>query len=375
MRHRMYAGVTALAALLVATAVGAPTAGAIPPGGYGYQEPVEPSEPSEPPAPVQAPKPGTPSVYCITASPTCGNAFEASVSNTTTSEVALSWSGASGYTGYMVERRKTDLGGSFSEVARLGGTARDYTDRGLTDNTGYDYRVTATGNGGSASSKLATARTRPAPTSLSASNPTTRTVDLSWSSTTGATGYAVERRRASTTDGFVTVANLDRAASRYTDGDLAHSTSYDYRVTATGVAGLGPSNVVSVRTDPPRVERVSLGTDWTEQFRFRAASASTFAPAGAQVLSVRNVAVDKNGSGLRVFEVEHRSSNGETRTVQELLFNATTGAFNGQLAKGSWSLKVHYVNAVFLWTCNLNTWDASYCGTPEAKIVLEVTWA
>jgi hypothetical protein len=373
MRHRMYAGVAALAALLVTTATGVPAAGAIPPDGYGsHLEPLEPSEPAEP---VQAPKPGTPSVYCVTASPTCANAFAVSVSNATTSEVGLSWSGASGYTGYVVERRKTDVGGSFSEVARLGGTARDYTDPGLTDNTSYDYRVTATGNSGSASSNLATARTRPAPTTLSASNPTTRTVDLRWSSTTGATGYTVERRETSTTNGFVTVANLDRGASWYTDGGLAHSTRYDYRVTATGVAGLGPSNVVSVRTDLPQVERVSLSTDWTEQFRFRAASASTFAPAGAQVLSVRNVAVDKNGSGLRVFEVEHRSSNGETRTVQELFSNATTGAFNGQLAKGSWSLKVHYVNAVFLWTCNLNTWDASYCGTPEAKIVLEVTWA
>jgi hypothetical protein len=356
-----------LAALIFITAAGAPAAGAMPPGGYSELEVLEAPES---PDPIQAPKPGTPTVYCINA---CSNAFEVSASNPTTSQISLSWSGASGYTGYVVERRKTDLGGSFSEVARLSATARDYTDLGLTNNTSYDYRVTATGPNGSASSKVATARTGPAPTTLSASNPTTRTVDLGWSSTTGATGYTVERRDTSVSDGFVTVVNLDGGASRYTDRDLAHSTSYDYRVKATGVTGLGPSNVVSVRTDPPQVERVTLNIDWNEQGRFGELSASTFAPAGAKILGVRNVAVDKAGFGLTAAEVEHRSSDGETRTVQVLQYNATTGAFNGQLAKGSWSLKVS-ASAASLATCH-GGWDAEFCNSPYAKVALVVTWA
>jgi hypothetical protein len=360
--------VAALAALTLMAAAGAPAAGAMPPGGY-HSEP----EPSELPEPIQAPKPHPPAVYCVTASPTCGNAFDVSASNATTSKLGVSWSGASGYTGYVVERRKTDLGGSFGEVTRLGGTARDYTDVGLTDNTSYDYRVTATGNNGSASSRIATARTLPAPTILSASRPTTRTVDLRWSATTGATGYTVERRE-STTGSFVAVKNLGEAARGYTDEGLAHSTGYDYRVRATGVAGLEPSNVVAVRTLVPQVERVRLSTDWDEQFRFEVGLASTFAPAGAKILGVRNVAVDMNRLGLRVVGVEHTSSDLVMRKVSELGYNATTSAFNGQLAKGSWSLRVAPASALFLWDCLDHEWDRDWCST-VADVVLEVTWA
>lgn len=363
------AGVAAWAALIFMAAAGAPAAGAMPPGGY-HSEP----EPSEQPEPIQAPKPNPPAVYCVTASPTCGNAFDVSASNATTSRLGVSWSGASGYTGYVVERRKTDVGGSFGEVTRLGGTARDYTDVGLTDNTSYDYRVTATGNNGSASSKIATARTLPAPTILSASHPTTRTVDLRWSATTGATGYAVERRESFTTGSFVTVANLGSAASGYTDGGLAHSTGYAYRVRATGVAGLEPSNAVAVRTLPPQVERVELSTDWDEQFRFQIDPASNLAPSGAKILGVRNVAVDKNKLGLTVFGVEHRSGL-DMRSVPELRYDATTSAFNGQLAKGSWSFRAPTA-AVFLWDCDSPTWSDRACDIAQAAdVVLEVTWA
>jgi hypothetical protein len=366
------AGVATLAALIFMTAAGAPAAPAMPADGYHSE--FEGSDAFESSDPIQAPKPGTPSVYCISA---CVNAFDASASNATTSTIGLSWSGASGYTGYVVERRKTDLGGGFDVVARLGAAARDYTDAGLTDNTNYDYRVTATGDNGSASSKLATARTLPAPTTLSASNPTTRTVDLRWSATTGASGYAVERRETSSTGSFATVANLDSAVGQYTDRGLSHSTDYEYRVRATGVPGLGPSNIVRVRTRPAQVERVQLDTDWTEQYRFRASSALVFAPAGAKILGVRNVSVvpgEESDIGLPAVEVEHRSSDMETRRVEELGFNATTSAFNGQLAKGSWSLRVAPASALFLWECTGHIWNATACNT-VAQVVLEVTWA
>jgi hypothetical protein len=258
-------------------------------------------------------------------------------------------------------------------VTRLGATARDHRDVGLTDNTRYDYRVTATGPNGSASSRVATARTLPAPTTLSASNPTTRTVDLRWSATTGASGYEVERREASSA-GFVTVAKLGSAVGAYTDGGLGHSTDYEYRVTATGVPGAEPSNLVRVRTDPPQIKRVWLATDWNKQFRFWG-SASVAAPAGARILGVRNVAVGKGDVGLPLFDIEHRSSDAEVRSVEELDPDATTSAFNGQLiAKGSWSLWVSPASASYVWECTGRVFNSTACST-VAQIVLEVTWA
>lgn len=359
-----WTGVAALAALLLIIAAGAPAARAMPPGGY---EPLpETTEPEAPSEPVQAPKPkpSVPSAYCITA---CTNAFVTSVSSTTSSKVGLAWPGASGYTGYDIERRKTNLGGTFAVVARLGPDASDYTDTGLTDNTSYDYRVTATGASATASSNVTAARTLPAPTTLSAGNATTRSADLHWNGTTGATGYAVERRQSAAGGSFATVANLDATARGYTDGSLAHSTGYDYRVSATGVTGLGPSNQVAVPTLPPQVQRVKLSGFTTDGFGFRALSPS--GPAYAEILNVRNVAVDENtpGNGLALFNIAH----GVT-VVAAMPYNTTTSAFNGQSLTAPWALRVGGVSATVLWDCALG-FVMPDCSS-LASVTLEVTW-
>lgn len=380
MRHKIYqqsltvvanAKRTGFAALLalIATAAAAPPAVAMPAGGYEDPEPTT----------------------CTAAIPACGyygnlSAPTLATSDPTTRTIELRWSapswisdaftGPTGVTGYIVERKLTSSTGSFAEVVRLGENARNYTDRELAHSTSYDYRVTTTGS--TRVSNVATARTLVAltPPLLSASNATTRTVDLRWSATTGATGYAVERRETSTPGTFVTVANLDGAARGYTDSGLAHSTRYDYRVRPTGVAGSDPSNIVPVGTLPPQVERVWLATNWNEQYRFEVGSASISAPTGAKILGVRNVSLDRNNLGLTVMKVEHQSSDLETRSLPDQLnHNATTTAFNGQLAKGSWTLRVTNTSAPFLWECHIGgNWSSSAC-RPVANVALDVTWA
>jgi hypothetical protein len=354
----------ALAATLILTATGAaPMAGAMPIDGY------EPPDEVVVPAPSPTPKPSTPAVYCLTV---CSNAFAVSIGGTTTSKVALSWSGASGYTGYDVERRRTGSGATFSVLARLAQDARDYRDTELTDNTSYDYRVTATGPNGSASSSVTIGKTLPAPTVLSVDHLTTRSADLHWNATNAATGYAVERRESVVGGSFATVVTLDATARDFTDSGLAYGKRYDYRVRALGISGLAPSNEVAATIIPAQVERVQLFTDWSEQFRFRGTGA-TYGPAGARIRSVRNVTLGDDYAPLSVIDIEHRTSERVIKSDSILGYNAVTDAFNGQLAKGDWSFRV-LGSATFLWACVGTNW-ASSCNNAAVFVGLEVTWA
>jgi hypothetical protein len=169
------------------------------------------------------------------------------------------------------------------------------------------------------------------------------------------------------------VANLAATARGYTDGGLPHSTGYDYRVRATRIPDLGPSNEVAVRTLPPQVERVRLSTDWSEKFRFRG-SGSSSAPPGARILNVRNITLGKDNAQLTVREVEHSSADLDLRSHAQLGYNATTSVFNGQLAKGSWSLWVSSSGA-FLWDCDGLPWSSYACNEVDVIVGVEVTWA
>src|SRR5204862_458896 len=87
------------------------------------------------------------------------------------SEVDLTWADNSGNeTGFVVER-SADSGTTWAQVALTGPDATSYSDTGLTPETGYYYRVSAS-NGGlsSAYSNVGSARTAvpTAPSNLTA---------------------------------------------------------------------------------------------------------------------------------------------------------------------------------------------------------------
>lgn len=88
----------------------------------------------------------------------------------------------------------------------------------------------------------------PAPTELSATATTSKTVDLSWKdNATHETGYEIERSEDGTS--FSLVKTLAAGTTAYTDGGLTASTKYYYRVRATGADGNSDyAGVVEVTT-------------------------------------------------------------------------------------------------------------------------------
>jgi len=143
------------------------------------------------------------------------------------SAIALTWSAASGATGYQLTRG----GVPFATPA---GTS--YTDTGLTLGSNYCYTVAATNSVGSssASSAVCLALQTPAtPAGLAVTGVTTNQISLAWSAAAGATAYLVSRDSAviATTTG-----------TSYSDPGLAPNSSHCYFLIASNLVGLSSAS-------------------------------------------------------------------------------------------------------------------------------------
>jgi Concanavalin A-like lectin/glucanases superfamily/Chitobiase/beta-hexosaminidase C-terminal domain/IPT/TIG domain/Fibronectin type III domain len=92
-----------------------------------------------------------------------------------------------------------------------------------------------------------------APTNLAATAVNSGQINLSWTASTdnvGVTGYFVQRCSGSGCTSFTQVASVSGTTTTYSDGGLAASTSYSYRVQATDAAGnlSAFSNIASAAT-------------------------------------------------------------------------------------------------------------------------------
>jgi chitinase len=150
------------------------------------------------------------------------------VTGTTSSSVSLSWTASSGATGYNVFRNGTKVGSA---------SGTSFTDSGLASSTTFTYTVTATNSAGESamsSSVQGTTATQggptvpSAPTGLRVTGTTSSSVSLSWTGSTGATGYNVYRNGAKVGSA---------SGTSFTDSGLASSTTFTYAVTATNSAG------------------------------------------------------------------------------------------------------------------------------------------
>jgi fibronectin type 3 domain-containing protein len=173
-----------------------------------------------------------------------------SASAESSTSIKVSWSSVTGATGYKVYRSSSSSG-TYSKVGDA--TTTSYTDTGLTANTTYYYKVSATNSAGeSAQSSAVSAKTSasisiPAtPTSVSASAESSSSITVSWSSVTGATGYKVYRS-ASSSGTYSSVGNVTYPS--YTDTGLTANTTYYYKVSAYNSAGeSAQSSAVSAKT-------------------------------------------------------------------------------------------------------------------------------
>src|SRR4029453_3870617 len=119
-------------------------------------------------------------------------------------------------------------------------TGTTFTNTGLTNGTTYFYvvsAVNASGESGNSNQVSATPQgvAPAAPTGLTAA-PGNAQVSLSWTASSGATGYNV--KRATVSGGpYTTVNPTPIAATSYTDTPLTNGTTYYYVVTAVNASG------------------------------------------------------------------------------------------------------------------------------------------
>lgn len=167
------------------------------------------------------------------------------VSGTTASSVSLTWNTDSGATSYNAYRNGSEVGSASST---------SYTDSGLSARTSYTYTVTAVNSAGESAQSSAVAATTQdtsgggipvAPTGLTISSTTTRSVTLAWNASSGATGYNMYRNGNEVGSS---------GSTSYTDNGLSAGTTYIYAVTAVNSSGeSAKSQTVNAMTQPQAV--------------------------------------------------------------------------------------------------------------------------
>jgi fibronectin type 3 domain-containing protein len=150
-------------------------------------------------------------------------------------QVSLTWTASSGATSYNV-KRSTTSGGPYTQLATS--TSASYTDSTVTNGTTYYYVVSAVNAAGESANSAEVSATPkgsapPVPTNLAAIAGNAQ-VALTWTASSGATGYNVKR---STTTGGPYTLIASPTSTSYTDTTVTNGTTYYYVVSATNANG------------------------------------------------------------------------------------------------------------------------------------------
>jgi hypothetical protein len=169
--------------------------------------------------------------------------------------VALSWPAITGATGYKVWRSTTPDVGFTSTSVTMPSTIPPtftYTDSTAAQGTVYYYYVTAsTTNGGDSlpSNTVNPTTLMTAPTGVTAVSSETTSIDISWTSVAGATGYIVQQQGSTSTTWTQVGSTLPGEADTANVASLTAGTSYTFRVIAVDAAGNSlPSTVATTST-------------------------------------------------------------------------------------------------------------------------------
>jgi len=210
---------------------------------------------------------------------------------TTNTSIAISWSAATGISSYKVYR-SAGLTGTYLALGTT--TLNSYTDSGLLAGTAYYYKVSAINATGESilSDSIASLTYPSAPLGLTAKSILSTKDTLTWTSISGVLSYKVYRS-ASATGTFSAVGSS--ASNIFGDTGLIPNTAYFYKISATNSMGeSGLSSAITVTTTPAAPVGVtatgnsasSIGVTWTQTSGFsykiyRTASATgIYAPIG-----------------------------------------------------------------------------------------------
>jgi len=224
--------------------------------------------------------------------------------------VTLSWTASAGATGYNVKRATTD-GGPYTQLAQVAApTSNGYTDSSVTNGTTYYYVVqTLTAAGSSADSPQVSATPGvpgvPAPPTNLTATPGNATVTLTWTASTGATGYNVKR---STTSGGPYTQLAAPTSSGYTDSSVINGVTYYYVVSTLTSAGESANSAQVSATPNAQSMAPAAPTNLTATPGNAVVTLSWTASAGATGYNVKRATT----SGGPYTQLAAPSSNGYT---------------------------------------------------------------
>jgi len=187
----------------------------------------------------------------LTLSPAAPTAFAATVMGP--HDIDLSWTGApEGVTEFKIERAPDANGspGSWAQIAAVGAGTTNYSDRTVTTNATYWYRLRSSAHcGDSPYTSPVSASVNPpaAPSSLTASAVALRQVDLSWTDNSfNEDGFIIERAQdaGGMPGAWSPIATVGADTVIYVDTNATVCTTYWYRVRAYNLVGYSPD------TDP-----------------------------------------------------------------------------------------------------------------------------
>ena len=163
-----------------------------------------------------------------------------------TSQIDLAWTdNADAEDNYEVDRSPD--GAAWALIATIAAGSTSYNSTGLTEGTRYYYRVRAVGaiKDGAYSSSANAYTQLAAPSGLSATASGSTAIDLAWTDNSASEdSMSVDRSLTGVGDWSV-IATLDADTVAYQDTGLDPSTTYYYRVRATGISGFPNSEYSS----------------------------------------------------------------------------------------------------------------------------------
>jgi len=269
------------------------------------------------------------------------------------SEVAvdLSWNDtAIDESGYRIQRCQGVGCTDFVELTTVAADSTTYSDTGLTPMTTYRYRVQAYKNAtcnweGPYSNASADVTTTIAPPDgLVATVVNTTRIDLSWNDNTASeTGFEIERCTGSGCSDFTLLITVAADTTEYSDTTPTHSTTYRYRVRATG-------------------------SGWTSDYSNPTADSTTptpVAPDGLVATRASEVAIDlawnDNTDDETGFEIERCTGSG----CSDFTLLATVVADTTTYADSSLAPNTTYRYRVRAYKTATAAWKTAYSATAE----------
>ena len=259
-------------------------------------------------------------------------------------EVALTWDspsdpGGAPITGYRIEQQ-TDGGAWSTVVANTGSTTTAATVGGLTNGTGYRFRLTAINSAGpgaaSAASALLTPRTTPGAPSAVSSIPGNGKVELAWAAPTGdggsaITGYRIEAE-ANGGPWTTAIADTGTTSTNATVTGLTNGTSYRFRISAINSAGAGIASAPSIAVIPIAIPSPPTGVSVT--------------PGNAEVQIAWTVPAEDGGSPITGYRVEAEANGGPwTTAIADTGTTSTNATMTGLTNGTSYRFRVSAINS------------------------------